>query len=257
MSQFGYLGEVAVNADDFGMSFSVNKAILLAFKQGLISSTSIMANMPGFEDACDLAHRHKLEERVGIHVNLTECRPLTGRISRCPRFCGSDGRFNSIRYRLLFLSKAEVLAVEEELEAQVQACLEQRIRPAHLDSHHHYHTEWEIGSIAIRVAKRNRIPAIRLSNNCRVGISVLNRLYKLAYNLRLRRHGLAKVGYCGLVVDARGYPGIAGKSIEIIVHPRLTSSGLLIDLDGEDLRSLIASLNLRESKTSAMTTAVS
>ncbi len=257
MSQPGYLGKVAVTADDFGMSLSVNRAILLAFEQGLISSASIMVNMPGFDDACGLAHGHKLEERIGIHVNLTEGPALTKRISRCRRLCGDDGKFSGIRQTLFFLSKAEALAVEQELEAQVQACLERRIRPAHLDSHHHYHTEWAIGSIAIRVAKRNRIPAIRLSRNCGAGISALKRLYKLAYNLRLRRHGLAKVRYCGSVADVRSYPGIAGKSVEIVVHPRLSFCGMLTDICGEDLRSLIASLNLPEAYMPAMTTEVS
>jgi len=43
-----------VNADDFGMSPRINHAILQAFENGLISSATIMANMPAFEDACQI-----------------------------------------------------------------------------------------------------------------------------------------------------------------------------------------------------------
>ena len=47
----GVATTLIVNADDFGMSAAVNKAILKAFQEKLISSTSIMANMPGFDEA--------------------------------------------------------------------------------------------------------------------------------------------------------------------------------------------------------------
>ena len=44
-----------VNADDFGLSHEVNMAIVEAFKKGLINNTTIMVNMPGFEEAVRLA----------------------------------------------------------------------------------------------------------------------------------------------------------------------------------------------------------
>ena len=82
---------IVVNADDFGMSRQTNEAILQAFEKGLISSTTIMANMPAFEEACQLARQHHLQRRIGLHLNVTEGKPLTADIADCPRFCDAGG----------------------------------------------------------------------------------------------------------------------------------------------------------------------
>ena len=95
-----------------------------------------MANMPGFEEACHLARQFGLEARIGIHLNLSEGRPLAPRITRCPRFCDEVGAFRK-RHRVLSLSPYEREAVEEEFQAQVQACLRLEIRSGvtELESH--------------------------------------------------------------------------------------------------------------------------
>ena len=46
--------DLIINADDFGKCHAVNVAIRDAFRQGLISSTTLMANMDGFDEAVDM-----------------------------------------------------------------------------------------------------------------------------------------------------------------------------------------------------------
>jgi len=82
---------IVVNADDFGASRQTNEAILQAFEKGLISSATIMANMPAFEEACQLVHQHHLQRRIGLHLNLTSGKPLTAGIADYPRFCDAGG----------------------------------------------------------------------------------------------------------------------------------------------------------------------
>jgi chitin disaccharide deacetylase len=214
--------KVIVNADDFGMSAQVNRAIVEAFNQNLISSATLMANMPGFDEACELAHYHRLRGRVGVHLNLTSGYPLSAPIRRCSRFCDEFGvlRPRQTHFRL---SKDERLAVETEFAAQVKACLDHGLSPTHLDSHHHIHTEWAIGAAAIAVARRYEIKAIRLSRNCGSGIDVVRGLYKLAYNTRLRMYGLAKTRYFGSSADTQEILSTTGGDVEVMVH--LTSEG--------------------------------
>ena len=71
-----------VNADDFGLSHEVNMAIVEAFKKGLINNTTIMVNMPGFEEAVRLAEKYGFFDRVGLHLNLFEGKHLTEDIKR-------------------------------------------------------------------------------------------------------------------------------------------------------------------------------
>jgi predicted glycoside hydrolase/deacetylase ChbG (UPF0249 family) len=183
--------KIIVNAGDFGMSAETNRAIVEAFENSVISSTTLMTNMPGFEEACELAHRHRLLGKIGLHLNLTSGYPLSAPIRRCPRFCNDVGMFRARQTRFR-MSKEERLAVETEIATQIKACLDRGLYPTHLDSHHHVHTEWAIGAAAITIARRYGIRAIRLSRNCGPRIDLGRRGYKLAYKTRLRMYDLAK-----------------------------------------------------------------
>ena len=71
--------KLIVNADDFGFSEAVNHGILKAMEDGIVTSTSIMANMPGFAHAAALYHEHP-DMAVGVHLNLpviARCYPRT------------------------------------------------------------------------------------------------------------------------------------------------------------------------------------
>jgi predicted glycoside hydrolase/deacetylase ChbG (UPF0249 family) len=209
--------KIIVNADDFGRSSEVNRAIVEAFDKKIISSSTLMANMPGFEEACELAHSHHLLGKIGVHLNLTEGYPLSEPIRQCSRLCNDTGmlRSRTTRFRL---SKQERLAVEMEIAAQVRACLDHGLHPTHLDSHHHVHTEWAIGAAAIAVARRYGIQAIRLSRNCGPGIGFAHKTYKWLYNTRLRMYGLAKTRYFGSSADVHEVLETASANIEIMVH---------------------------------------
>jgi predicted glycoside hydrolase/deacetylase ChbG (UPF0249 family) len=227
---------IIVNADDFGMSAETNRAIVEGFASGVISSTTVMANMPGFEEACQLALLHRLNGKIGVHLNLTEGRPLTQPIRSLPRLCNERGMFRP-RRTLFRLSKQERRAVETEFAAQIQACMERGIVPTHLDSHQHIHTEWPIGRVAIRVARRYGIGAIRLTRNCGPGIGWAHRLYKAAFNGRLRLYGLAKTRYFGSAADVQAVLTATREDVEVMVHLSAADAGK-IPLPGPGVQKL-------------------
>ena len=236
--------EIIVNADDFGLDGQTNRAILAAFEQALLSSCSIMPNMPGFEEACELAEEHHLSGRIGLHFNLSEGRPLTSAMAACRRLCCEDGSFRG-RGRVFRLSPLDAQAVEEELDAQLDACVRHGIRPIHLDSHHHYHTEWAIGTIAIRLARRHSVPRIRLSRNLGKGLGVAKQTYKGLYNKRLARHGLARCRHFGSAEDVRSVLASLRGGVEIGVHPRLSPQGRICDYEaGPELADLLRGLGI-------------
>ena len=220
--------KIIVNADDFGMSTEINRAIVEAFQENVISSTTLMTNMPGFAEACELAHCHRLLGKIGVHLNLTAGYPLSNPIRGCSRLCDNTGKFRSRQTRL-WLSAEERFAVETEMEAQVRACLDRGMRPTHLDSHHHVHTEWAIGAAVIAVARRYGIRAIRLSRNCGPGIDWARKFYKLAYNSRLRIYGLAKTQYFGSSADVKEILATASGDVEVMVHLACEDTGDTLD----------------------------
>jgi predicted glycoside hydrolase/deacetylase ChbG (UPF0249 family) len=241
------LSLVIINADDFGMSGAVNRAILSGMERGLVTSTSIMANMPGFEEAAALARDHQeLRGRVGVHLNLTEGKPLSQPILSCRLFCGADGTFHFKRERPIFrLGKPVKAAVYEELRMQVQKVIAAGIIPTHLDSHHHIHNEWAIAPLVRSLAIEFRIPRIRLTRNMGRQPSYLKRLYKAVFNRwQLGRHtGLKNTDLFGDIEDMvyhsrTGWP--EGAAIEIMVHPLFKENGELVDLNRQPLQPQLA-----------------
>lgn len=59
-----------INADDFGMSSEFNQAICSLMKQGIVSSTSLMANGMAYEEAIRDIHEYKFQN-IGVHLTLT------------------------------------------------------------------------------------------------------------------------------------------------------------------------------------------
>lgn len=102
-----YIKKLIINADDFGFSKDVNLATSSAFKLGLITSTSLMANMDGFDDALDILEKNGLYGKVVIHFNLSEGKPLSKNILRCSRIIDQWGNLEFHRNSILILTKEE------------------------------------------------------------------------------------------------------------------------------------------------------
>ena len=232
---------VIVNADDFGMSSAINEGIRCGFEKELISSASIMANMPAFQEACDIARREPVSGRIGLHFNLTEGPPLSAGIRDCPRFCSSAGNFVFSRKSGMRLSVIERDAVAEELRAQWQACTRNGITPTHLDTHRHVHTAWGIASVIIRLREELGIPAVRIHWNVVPAPNPLKRFYIKLINQRLGHAGLAATPYGA--ETSQGALAIRNRQLplEIMVHPIMNSNGRVMErLEGRALDEVVA-----------------
>ncbi|MHC6225762.1 ChbG/HpnK family deacetylase [Pseudomonas sp. X10] len=234
--------QVIVNADDFGLSAHTNAVILHAFQAGLISSATAMANMPAFAAACVLSQQAALRGRVGLHFNLTYGRPLSQAILAEPRFCAAHGEFAlRLKRRTLRLSRSEREAVEQELQAQWQHCLDRGLTPSHLDSHQHVHNIWPIGEIVARFAAEHDVP-VRLARNLGHNIGPLKRAFKTLLNRRLRQLCGATADYVCTPADLRA--GLAPREglLEVVAHPSALGGQDFGDAyleSGESLKALI------------------
>lgn len=225
-----------VNGDDFGKDDATNRGIITAFERGLISSTTLMANHPGFDAATDLAHELRIEAHVGVHLVLTAGRPLTDGIRRLERFCDADGNFRTwnVDSRSWRVAGRERELLARELEAQIERVRLAKFPVTHVDSHHQVHNEWGVGGCVVAVCKRLDVPWVRIARNSGAGIKVARRAYKWFFNARLRRSGLARTQRFGAVEDWlhlwREDPGsVTLDDFELMTHPKLTSDGRLTD----------------------------
>lgn len=211
--------QVIVNADDFGLDLNENALILRAFEAGVISSATAMANMPAFEQACEMARQPLLDGRIGLHFNLSYGRPLSQAIARRPAFCDANGEFDlDLSRYCLRLGSKDLTAVQEELDAQWQRCLDCGLRPSHLDSHQHVHNIWPIGELVARFAARQGVP-IRLARNLGANLNLPKRLFKTLLNRRLRSLCGATADYVCTPADLHHTAPPGHGSLEVIVHP--------------------------------------
>lgn len=149
--------QVIVNADDFGLSAGVSQGIIRAIIEGVVTSTSILGNMP------DLAADLKLlqvvpQASLGVHLTLSAGRPLLA-LNEVPSLVDKTGAFR--RDSRLAVNMAETPHVEREWRAQIERILGFGILPTHLDSHHHVHLAPRLMHLAIKLAKEYRVPCIR------------------------------------------------------------------------------------------------
>jgi len=153
-----------VNADDFGWTEGVNRGIVEAFHRGIVTSTSLLANGAAFTAGVRAA-KSASGLGVGVHLNLSDGPPVADRES-VSSLLDEHANFAGGPQKLLLKHARRGLAleeVEEEWDAQIRRVRDAGIRPTHLDGHKHVHMLPGLFEIALRLAKRHGVDAIRVS----------------------------------------------------------------------------------------------
>ncbi len=164
--------KIIINADDFGLCDGVNRGIVQAHRHGVLTSATLMANMPAAEQAVQIA-KDNPSLAVGLHLNLTEGKALTP-AAEIPPLADKQGQFlhSGEKLAVLSLVSADVRqAIYRELDAQVRWIIERGIKPTHIDSHKHIHCFPSIYAIVCRIAKQYLIPAIRFPFEPKAAVS--------------------------------------------------------------------------------------
>ncbi|MGE0101881.1 MAG: carbohydrate deacetylase [Blastocatellales bacterium] len=151
-----------VNADDFGLTPGVNRAIIEGHRRGIITSATLMVNMPAFDEAVELA-KSTPSLGVGLHFNITQGSPVSP-VERVRSIIDRSGNFPGTTTALLIRNLAgrlERSEIENELRAQIERMLSAGIRPTHIDTHKHSHAIPIVLDAIIDVAREYGIPAVR------------------------------------------------------------------------------------------------
>lgn len=234
-----HLSANIINADDFGLNSSVNKAVIEAFEKGLINSTTLLANMPGFEEAIALANKYELNNQIGVHLNLTEGIPLTEGIKSLHYLFNKTGNSPSLRLKnLFFINKHDQKLIFKEYSAQIDKVRSNGIRITHIDTHHQLHDMWSITNILLALLQTYKIPSMRILNN----LEKSGQIYKNIYRDIINRYLISKrVNFTEFLGDRKDFLAvisnkpdlIRNKKVEIMVHPFYNLNGKLIDKNGE------------------------
>lgn len=153
--------KLIINADDFGYSKGVNYGIIEAYNNGLVTSTTIMMNMPYVEHALEL-YKDNQGLGLGIHFVLTSYHSLTN----SKELLGKDGVMDK-NFDRISLCPEE--AIEAELRAQLTALQNKGYKITHADSHHHVHRIPKVLKIMSKICKEHglamrTVPEQRISD---------------------------------------------------------------------------------------------
>jgi predicted glycoside hydrolase/deacetylase ChbG (UPF0249 family) len=203
-----------VNADDLGWTEGVNRGIAEAHRKGLVTSTSLLANGLAFASALEVA-RANPELGVGVHLNLSNGSP-TANPSEVPSLLNSSGSFEGGPENLLLRIASRSLQpaeVEREWDSQIQKIRDSGITPTHLDGHKHVQMLPGLFEIALRLAKKHGIRAIRVAHE-------ESKLRVLLASGREQRTGVGlKQG-----VQARGLKFLARDARDMAEHAGLATA---------------------------------
>jgi predicted glycoside hydrolase/deacetylase ChbG (UPF0249 family) len=133
-----------VNADDFGQSPGVNRGIITAHEQGIVTSASLMVRWPAAREAADYARAHP-SLGVGLHVDLGEM-----------RYSAAEENWVHV-YEVVPHDDPDAIRREAKRQladfASILGCA-----PTHIDSHQHVHMHEPVRTILVEMAASLGVP---------------------------------------------------------------------------------------------------
>ena len=153
-----------MNADDFGRSQSVNRAVIQAHDEGILTTASLMVNEAGSKEAVELAKaRPKLG--IGLHITLADGHSTLPHAD-IPGLVNERNEFRACPVlsglRFFFLPKLRS-QLQAEIEAQIEKFRATGLPLDHIDSHHHLHMHPTIVPLLLDAAGRIGISHVRLT----------------------------------------------------------------------------------------------
>jgi len=149
------LKKLIVNADDYGMTEANTISTILCHIDGILTSTTMMVNMPFAEYGAKLAKDYPTLG-IGIHLVLTMGRPL---VEGAKSYTDENGDFRRPNTYEKHMPCADPNELYTEWKAQIEKFIEiMGKKPTHIDSHHHVHMEEAHLPIALKLAKEYDVP---------------------------------------------------------------------------------------------------
>jgi predicted glycoside hydrolase/deacetylase ChbG (UPF0249 family) len=220
-----------LNADDFGLTRGINRAAIELHQAGVLTSCTLMATGPAFEDAVALALANPALG-VGCHLVFTDGMPISHPDS-IPTLLGADGK--SFRPSLVDFAQAvlrgmvRVSDIARETQAQIQKLQRAGLDVTHVDTHKHTHLLPRICATVVHIAGRCGIGSVRNPMEPRWSVGVSQASWKRRLGMRVMdRFGAA---FEGRTAEARSRGLIPDGTLGIAATGRLDPPRLRAMLD--------------------------
>jgi hopanoid biosynthesis associated protein HpnK len=157
------VSRLIVNADDFGLTSGVNRAIAELHAAGVLSSATLMAKAAATEEAIEIA-RSVPTLGVGCHIVLVDGEPVLSPRELPTLVDSKTGCFYPALSELLprlFAGRIRRSEIEAEASAQIRALQARGLRLTHIDTHKHTHMFPAVLRPVLRAARAAGIRTVR------------------------------------------------------------------------------------------------
>ena len=157
------MGRLILNADDFGLTAGVNRAIIELHRAGVLTSASLMARAAATDEAIELTLDNP-SLGVGCHVVLVNGEPVLHAQNLPTLVDQRTGRFYptpSAFLRRLHTRRIRSSEIEAETAAQISLLQSRGVRLTHIDTHKHVHVFPTVLRPVLRAARAAGIRAVR------------------------------------------------------------------------------------------------
>jgi len=154
-----------VNADDFGCSEHTVDATIECFQRGILSSATLMPNMPAFARAAAFAREHP-QFSYGLHLCLTDERPVCDPAT-IPTLVAPNGCFwrTAQFFRRALTGRIAGADLRREALAQLARLKDSGLPVGHLDAHGHVHKAAIVPWALRHVLRQSGIATVRRAQN--------------------------------------------------------------------------------------------
>lgn len=149
--------QLIVNADDYGRTPGVAQGILQGHRQGIVTSSTAMMNMPGIEQSLRQARREP-GLGLGVHLVFTALRPILPS-EQVPSLVDDQGNFLEAHVWQTCLDRMNLDDLWAEWQAQIALFRRLAGEPDHIDCHHFIHLYPPIFEVYLRLARDAGLPA--------------------------------------------------------------------------------------------------
>ncbi len=153
-----------VNADDFGLSSGVNRAIEQAWQRGILTQTSLMPGGDAFDEAVSIARRNP-GLQIGLHLTLVQGRPVLPP-EQVPGLVGANGCFpdNPVQMGMrLYFDRGVRQQLRNELEAQIIKIKDTGLPLSHIDGHLNIQMHPTVFELLTELMPRHGISSFRIT----------------------------------------------------------------------------------------------
>lgn len=158
---------IIVTADDLGISPHINRGIVEAFKDGILTSTALLMNVPYTGEGVLIA-RENPDLEVGIHLSIVEGYSLRGKYSSITDekdyFSGKPCLIRDWKNFIKKYLTGKIIfpELEEELELQFQQFLSNFDHIPFVNGTQHMHILPKVWKIIFKLCKKYDVKALRL-----------------------------------------------------------------------------------------------